>query len=225
MAPKSTLSVRTRSTLERSIGPERLRGYTEACGGDERLGLDLYLWNGRVSAAAFEDIGFLEVALRNACHEQLSQWHAEQGHTSPWYFSTHVLPRHMQEVGIARGRVAQGKKPETEGRVVAQLMFGFWRLLHSKRYEATIWQWALRFVYPTGVSRTLIHARLDHINTLRNRVAHHEPVHRLAIGDAALGLEAVHGELLETASLISGELGAWLTSVGRVPSLLAQRPG
>lgn len=201
-----------------------MRGYVAACGGDELRGLDLYLWNGRVSAAVFEEIGFVEVAMRNACHEQLSQWHAGLGHQSPWYFSPELLPRHMQDVGIARGRVAQGKKPETEGRVVAQMTFGFWRLLHSKRYEATLWQWALRHVYPPGTSRAEVHDRLGHINMLRNRIAHHEPVHGLALGDGALGLEEVHFELLEVARLIAPGVGAWIASTSRVRQLLVERP-
>lgn len=218
------LSPGARSALARSIGSERLRGYLGACGGDELRGLDLYLWNGRVSAAVFEDIGFVEVALRNACHEQLSRWHADLGHQSPWYFSPELFPRHMQDVGNARGRVAQGKKPETEGRVVAQMTFGFWRLLHSKRYEATLWQWALRRVYPPGTSRAEVYDRLGHINVLRNRIAHHEPVHALALGDAALGLEAVHRELLEIARMIDADVGTWITSTSRVGSLLVERP-
>ena len=224
MSTASTLSTSTRSALVRSIGDERLRGYVAACGGHELRGLDLYLWNGRVSAAVFEDIGFVEVAMRNACHEQLSRWHADLGHRSPWYFSPELLPRHMQDVGIARGRVAQGRKPETEGRVVAQMTFGFWRLLHSKRYEATLWQWALRHVYPPGTARSAVHGRLDRINTLRNRIAHHEPVHGPVLGNAGLGLEGIHAELLEIARLIDPVVGAWIVSMSRVARLLSERP-
>lgn len=74
----------------------------------------------------------------------------------------------MQDVARARLRVAQGKKGETEGRVVAELMFGFWRLLHSKVYEPTLWQHVLRFAYPnsTRLDRREVYTRLDDLNTL-----------------------------------------------------------
>ena len=62
------------------------------------------------------------------------------------------------------GRDAQGKKPETEGRVVAELMWGFWRLLHSKVYEVNLWRPCLRHAYPQAATliRDTVYEHLDH---------------------------------------------------------------
>jgi hypothetical protein len=224
--PAASLSVAERMALEKSIGVDRLAGYVASAGGDTVAALDLYLWNTSISAACFEDLSLLEVALRNACHEQLRSWHSAQGQVTPWYFMTGLEPRHMADIAQARQRVQQGRNEETEGRVVSELTLGFWRLLHAKVYEHTLWRSVLRFAYPHQpvADRGALYGRLDHINTLRNRIAHHEPVHRTSIGRTSLGLAAIHAELLDVVGWIDRDLQAWLLSESRVPGLLAGKP-
>ncbi len=221
-----SLSAIERTALETSIGADRLAGYVAAAGGDAVAALDLYLWNTSVSAACFEDLSLLEVALRNACHEQLRAWHVAQGQATPWYFMTGLEPRHMADIAQARQRVQQGRNEESEGRVVSELTLGFWRLLHAKVYEHTLWKDVLRFAYsyqPVS-DRGQVYNRLDHINTLRNRIAHHEPVHRPSIGRTGLDLPAIYTELLDIVEWIDRDLHAWLTTESRVPGLLAGKP-
>lgn len=212
--------------LRARISAERLSGYDRATDGDLARAVDLYQWNTAVSAAVFEDLGALEVVLRNACHERLRWWNAEQGHRHPWYHHPVLAPRHMQDVGVARNRVAQGKKTETEGRVVAELMFGFWRLLHSKTYEVSLWRPCLRLAYPhrTNLRRAEVYQRLDHLNTLRNRIAHHEPIHGPTIGSVRSDLAALYGELVDLLGWIDPVVQLWVTAHSRVPALLANRP-
>jgi hypothetical protein len=222
----ASLSAAERAALERSIGVDRLTGYVAAVGGDPVAALDLYLWNTAVSAACFEDLCLLEVALRNACHGQLRVWHAAQGHATPWYFTTGLAPRHMADIARARERVQQGRSEETEGRVVAELMLGFWRLLHAKVYEHTLWRDVLRFAYPHQpvADRSQVYDRLDHVNTLRNRIAHHEPIHRSTIGRTGLDLAAIHRELQDVLEWIDRDLHTWLLAESRVPALLTTKP-
>ncbi len=214
------------AVLRAAIGAERLSGYERAASGDPARALDLYTWNAAVSAAAFEDLGVLEVVLRNACHTQLQRWNAAQGNPHPWYHHPVLSPRHMQDVGAARSRVAQGKKTETEGRVVADLMLGFWRLLHSKSYEVTLWRPCLRLAYPgiAKLDREDVYDRLDHLNTLRNRVAHHEPVHGSTIGHVNADLGALHAELLELLGWLNPSVRGWVQTHSRVPALLRRKP-
>lgn len=222
----ASLSTAERTALERSVGVDRLAGYAATVGGDRVRALDLYLWNTSISAACFEDLCLLEVALRNACHGRLREWHDAQGHTTPWYFTTELQPRHMADIAQARQRVQQGRNDETEGRVISELMFGFWRLLHTKVYEHTLWKDVLRFAYPhqPAADRAQVYERLDHINTLRNRIAHHEPVHRSTIGRTSLDLAVIHTELQDVLGWIDKDLHAWLLAESRVPRLLAIKP-
>lgn len=213
------------TALRTAIGPERLSGYESAVGGDPLRALDLYRWNSTVSGAVFEDLSLLEVALRNACHRQLQAWNHAQGNLYPWYHHPVLAPRHMQDVGVARNRVAQGKKTETEGRVVAELMLGFWRLLHSKEYEVSLWRPCLRHAYPAATGRRQdVYDRLDHLNTLRNRVAHHEPVHGPTIGRLSMDLAGLHDELLEVLGWLDPQVRAWAAANSRVPAMLGTKP-
>ena len=52
---------------------DRLRSYLEDCDNDLDRALDLYAWNAQIAAAFLEDLGRLEVVLRNrvAHHEPL----------------------------------------------------------------------------------------------------------------------------------------------------------
>lgn len=226
MAIEAIVNSATAEALCQAISPDRLASYRDATGGSDGAALDLYLWNATVSAAVFEDLAMLEVALRNACHERLRVWHADLGHQTPWYHSTILTPAHMQDVARARLRVAQGKKGETEGRVVAELMFGFWRLLHSKVYEPTLWQRVLRFAYPNSVKldRRDVYTRLDDLNTLRNRIAHHEPIHGTAIGRTAKDLATLHNDLTQVVLWLDTHVHGWLTAQSRVPALLNSKP-
>jgi len=213
------------AALRRRIGVERLSGYDRATGDPQRA-VALYRWNATVSAAVFEDLGTLEVVLRNACHEQLQRWNAAQGRQDPWYQHPVLQPRHRQDVAVARNRVARGRKPETEGRVIAELMWGFWRLLHSKTYEVTLWRPCLRLAYPlrATLTRGQVYDRLDHLNTLRNRIAHHEPVHGRGIAQTGRDLAGLHTELLELLSWIDTDVHDLVHHTSRVPALLAARP-
>lgn len=214
------------TALRTGIGFERLSGYDGMAGGDQLRALGLYNWNSAISAAVFEDLSVLEVVLRNACHRQLEAWNAAQDHQHPWYHHPVLTPRHMQDVGVARGRVAQGKKTETQGRVVAELMLGFWRLLHSKECEVTLWRPCLRHAYPaaSSLARQHVYDRLDHLNTLRNRIAHHEPVHGPTIGHVKSDLAGLHRELLELLGWLDPKIGSWVVANSRVPTLLAAKP-
>src|SRR5699024_6110232 len=141
--------------------------------------LNLYEWNSQISAAVFADFGYLEVVLRNACHYQLSAWHQARGGSGPWYLDPVFTGRSRDDIRTARERATRGGRTELPGRVDAESMFGFWRFLHARSYEATLWTPCLRRPFPhlQPQRRKSVYTRLDHLNTLRNRIAHHEPVH------------------------------------------------
>ncbi|MGA9314469.1 MAG: hypothetical protein WBV77_07560 [Solirubrobacteraceae bacterium] len=214
------------TALRVAVSADRLAAYDTAVGGNGARAVDLYGWNAAVSAALFEDFSVLEVVLRNACHRELRIWNAAQGNSSPWYHHPVLTPGGMQDIGRARQRVAQGGKPGTEGRVISELMFGFWRLLHSKIYEATLWTPCLRHAYPLQRpnDRSAVYHRLDRLNTVRNRVAHHEPIHGSTIGKTGLDIAGIHNVLLEILGWIDIDVQRWVTAHSRVPTLLRRRP-
>lgn len=213
-------------TMRTFLTPERLSSYTAAAGGDLARALDLYEWNARLSAAVFEDLGYLEVILRNACHAQLEQWNRRSSRQNPWYLASILTPESHRDVAEARRRATRGNRTELPGRVVAELMFGFWRFLHARSYEATLWTPCLRLAYPhqRPNRRQDVYRRLDHLNTLRNRIAHHEPIHSAQVASTGKDIAGLYRELLELLSWIDPSIASWVRAHSAVPALLGSRP-
>lgn len=67
--------------------------------------------------------------------------------------------------------------------MVAELNLGFWRYLAASRYLTAMWTPALYRAFPAGPADKLqaqrqVDRHLKNLMLLRNRVAHHEPIHR-----------------------------------------------
>lgn len=160
--------------LEQWVSRDRLTRYRKT----SESTAELYLWNAELAAAYFEIIGHAEILLRNVFHKRLSPHSADER----WYVDTERFPFNdhaKHDVKTAIRRATKGGLPEYPGKVIAELSFGFWRFLLSKKYQSTIWP-----VIAPGFTGVPAHKRRRHelenaakrINELRNRVAHHEPV-------------------------------------------------
>jgi hypothetical protein len=203
------------------LSAERLAPYQLATGGDPEKALRLYEWNAQVGAAFLEILGHLEIVLRNALDRQLQAWHTAQRRPDRWYDDPRgVLDDHRREdISTARERLQRDGKSETPGRIIAELPFGFWRFLLGRRYQNTLWAPALRHAFP-GLKPQLradVYDLVDALSRLRNRIAHHEPVHQL-------DLARHHQGLLRLAGYVDADVRAWIDSVSRVEDVLSSRP-
>jgi hypothetical protein len=210
------------AVLEARLSVDRLATYRAAMpGGDLQAALRLYDWNSAIAAAFFQDLGHLEVLLRNALSDQLASWHTRTGHTGHWYDDpARVLDAHRHaDLNAARDQIRRNGKTETPGRIVAELNFGFWRFLLDRRYQTVLWAPALRRAFPNlqPRRRDLVYDPVQRLNRLRNRIAHHEPVHHL-------DLEKRHEDLLRIVGYIDPAAQTWLTAVSTVAAKLQQRP-
>lgn len=144
------------------------------------------------------------------------------GSTGPWYLSAWIDDKGRSDVATARERATRwGKTLELEGKVVAELSFGFWRYLVAKRYQTTAWP-ALQWAFPLhsaggSTPRGEVEDRMQRIHVLRNRIAHHEPIFRR-------NLSHDHADMLTLVGWISEEAQGWVEDRSRVRLLLAERP-
>jgi len=202
-----------------ALSPERLAPYLRVAAGDLAGGVRLYEWNLAASGALYEALGILEVVLRNALSTQLATHHGTlAGH---WYDDPLGVFSDLahQDIAAARRRVRKLHRPETPGRVVAELSFGFWKFLLAKRYEATLWTGHLRHAFPNlqPQSRATVYRALDELHTVRNRIAHHEPVHGRDLAADTLTIY----RLLDW---IDADVRAWAVSLSRLQPIIADRP-
>jgi hypothetical protein len=182
-----------RGALEKAISPDRLSTYRKVARDTGRDELALYVWDRDVAAGAMADVAILEVALRNAMNECL----VLKAGRPDWYCVDIGLDnRSLLAVSKAWNDVPEARR--SPGRVVAQLMFGFWRSLlesggvvgagplkRSVAYE-DLWRSHLHTAFRGGratakdegarFTRTWTLDVVKDVHALRNRAAHHEPL-------------------------------------------------
>lgn len=217
------------SRIAARLTMDRLGSYLAASGGDLARAVDLYDWNASVGAAFHEDVGRLEVVLRNAVDSALVAYGSAQGWPTVWYRRHQLFPgkhgrRAIEDVDAARRRATRRKKPETHGKVIAELTFGFWRYLCTAPYLTSLWVPALAAAFPNHPTptdpravRQDVEDRIQRVHFLRNRVAHHEPIHQR-------NLKRDQVSLLEVAGWICTDTHLWIAGTSRASLLLAQRP-
>lgn len=169
--------------LRASLSQPRLEAYRPAGGSDLDMVVN-YFWNIDLAEAIVPSLHALEVALRNAIHTTMTQLY----NNDMWFFIEGVLePQQLKDFADAYRRVYKKPVP-ISGRVVAQLMFGFWTALLHAPYEQRIWSpnnfatLYIAFPHATNASgamltRREIHDRFQMINEFRNRVFHYEKLY------------------------------------------------
>lgn len=212
----------TLANLEAALSTDRLSSYLAAANGDRRHAIALYEWNTRVSAAFYVPLQAVEVGLRNACHRELSALFGATWHDAPGFLG---LDRGFPEqIRGAKERLRRLAQTADTPHIVAELPFGFWTTLLSRRLEHSLWSRGLRRAFPrvqriSGISpaRPIVADRFDYLRTFRNRIAHHEPIFGRA-------LDADHSSLLEVAAWMFPDLAEWTAAISPCLPLLAAGP-
>lgn len=207
--------------LERRISAERFGRYRRAVAGGDVEAAALYVWNAEMASAFGLVLGQFEVVLRNALDEQMVDRQTASGRPGQWYDDRVTLQdgyRH-DDVAKARAQIRTTGKTETHGLIVAELMFGFWRLLLGPRHQTTLWAQSLRHAFPhlSPQRRSDVYDPVDRLNRLRNRIAHHEPIYTQPLAEN-------HTALLAVTGYIDPEAAAWLQDLSHFPQLLTTRP-
>jgi hypothetical protein len=166
------------------ITAARLSSYLTASGGDLGRALALYDWNTRASAAVLATSAMLEVVVRNSLDQNLQRWADRRRGGIDWLDAASLDAQGRTDVERARERATRrGRDPEVHGKVVAELSFGFWRYMVASRYLTALWIPGAHAAFPHGpadlrLRRSEVQRWLHNLMIIRNRAAHHEPIHR-----------------------------------------------
>jgi len=130
----------------------------------------------------------------------------------------------MNDIKTAKHRAARNRKVTNHGRVVAELTFGFWRYLCTSNYLTALWIPVLGQTFvdhpATGDPRVIradVEDRIQRIHFLRNRIAHHEPIHQR---DLKYDFESV----VDVAGWLCPDTATWISQTSRTLEVLSQRP-
>jgi hypothetical protein len=216
-------------TVGKRLTNSRLASYLAVSGGDVVRAIEIYDWNVKIGGAFHEDLGRLEVVFRNVVDDALLAYGAALGWPTVWYRRAQLFPgrrgrRALDDIEIARRRATTGGVVETHGKVIAELSFGFWRYICTPNYHTSLWVPSLSGAFPNHPEnddpravRADVADRMQRIHFLRNRVAHHEPIHHRDLQrDAA--------NIVELVGWICSDTRDWVVRESRVSDVLARRP-
>jgi len=208
--------------IGRAVTAQRLRSYRLVTRGDEHAALRLYDWNSVAAAAVLVTVAMVEVTVRNAMDAQLMAWAGRRGDSS-WFDTIPLDDRHLGDLERAMRAVERGPGgSDFHGKVVAELGFGFWRCLVAERYLTTLWVPALNKAFPNGYRdvrdrRARVERHLSGLVTVRNRAAHHEPIHRRdLLGDLRAAVEL--------ATWVDADAGAWVAARSPLEGVVRRKP-
>lgn len=208
--------------FEAVLSPPRFATYVRGCDGNRSRAMALYCWNTEIAAAFYTPLQFAEIAVRNAAIEAIvlefgTDWHASPG----FQFTLPTRVGHMRPRADLQNLASRHR---TTGAVAAELKFAFWQQLFVRAQDLRLWDRHLRDIFP-GIPRNLtvaeareqIHGYLQMIRSLRNRIAHHEPIiSRDLAADLAAATKLIKWRRPSVA--------AWIGSIETVTGLLANRP-
>lgn len=191
--------------IEAALSLERFRRYRDWAGGDRIRALELYALNTRISEALYTPLQMLEVALRNRIHIVMTEARHER-----WFQEHGFLTVENQKRQLVRA-IEEFREEPTPGDLVAALTFSFWTSMLSPAYE-DLWQTTLHRIARRedgkGLRRKDLSGPLNTIRTLRNRVAHHEPI-------LAWNLPKHHEKIIQITYWLSPAAAYWCRSHSR----------
>ena len=172
------------NSMKASLSATRFARYLDATGSDNRQALALYQWNILVSQSLYVYIQCWEICLRNKIDNFLRWKYSEK-----WPYDTARAIRNLTGNDqkrlvetISRQERQRKHSPVSTDSIVADLSAGFWVSQLSRAYETPYtWRYNLIKVFPNDgpLDTRKAWKMCDQTLSLRNRIAHHEPIYQL----------------------------------------------
>ena len=175
----------TYKQFENIVSARRMERYLIACHGDTKQARRLYRMNMRLACEMFIVVSGFEIALRNAIHNKVSarlgdDWLGRSVRKGGIFYT---LPIKAKRNIISTAKKLKENNKYDSDQMVASMEFGTWKYMFSKiQYEAT--GQCLLKIFPKKpksskeqhYDRRFFFNELDHVNSLRNRLAHDEAI-------------------------------------------------
>lgn len=168
------------------LSSERLQRYLTACDNDTRKTMTLYRLNLNLSQEVFTLLSCFEVAIRNAINriliERLGEDWLRDSIMTGGIFDTPSCRDSANIIRKAYDRL-QRNKNYSHFKLLAEMEFGIWKYMFANPQYRAVGR-SLLAIFPNKprstarcqYNNTYIFNKLDSINILRNRIAHHEPI-------------------------------------------------
>jgi len=172
--------------FERFFSQKRLSRYVLACKGDKRKAITLYRYNLRLSQEMYTIICCFEVSLRNAIDNvlipELGQEWLKDSIMPGGIFSIPILHETYCKIYSEYNKL-NSKNIYSHSKLLASMSFGTWKymfssiqFLQTKQKLLDIFPCKQKSSKEYQINRQFVFNELSKINTLRNRIAHNEPI-------------------------------------------------
>lgn len=173
--------------FEKILSANRMQKYVQACNGDTRRAMTLYRYNLKLSQELFTLISCFEVALRNCIDHQMvahfgSDWLRDAVMPGGCFFSDQSVGKTKRIITNVYNEL-QNSGNYSHSKLLSAMEFGVWKYLYSNAHYRLTGR-VLLHAFPNK-PRSNAHIQYDHnyvfhelnyINSIRNRIAHHEPI-------------------------------------------------
>lgn len=140
--------------------------------------IDEYSKNLLFSQNAYIPLSILEIALRNALDNHLSN-----KVSNLWYEDDFLTNDSKEKITQAKALLAKRREKTHKEKIIAELSFGFWVNLFKKPYDKKLRIKDIKTIFPNLpnkeeqlINREILFTKLNHIRNFRNRVFHYEKV-------------------------------------------------
>ena len=151
-----------------------------------------YLYNMEISNSLNKSIHILEVVLRNRL---VDEWNKFLG-TNDWPLNKKGIPsslKYQRMISDINKAIQRSGNSHDNGKIVAELSFGFWLHLLSQKFQKTnikiikeVFKYKSDWNNNLVISINELHQKISKIHQLRNRIAHHEPIFIITIYENSL---------------------------------------
>jgi hypothetical protein len=166
------------------ISPQRLSRYKASCGNNTKRTMSLYRANIRISQRFLAVLSIFEVVLRNKINLHYKHQFPSVSGGQEWLLASILPGGFLTQPGCKRtlDKISATYKDlganYSHDKLLAELSFGTWKFMFAgKQYQAG--GNTLLSIFPNlpaHHSQSDVYAKLNYINSIRNRVAHHEPI-------------------------------------------------
>lgn len=184
--------------------------YLSLSSGDDRSAQTFHRLDVELRDALRPELEFVEIAMRSRYHDTMMSCRPDK----PVWLLDPTLPvrdllRRSSDMELRRLEAGLQSPAQT----VNQVGFSFWGQLTARWLEKVLWVPSLHRAYLKGVARHQVHAAVDGVVRLRNRVHHYDVV-------LALPLRRHFGQMLWLLDQLMPELGDERRHTSRLPALL-----
>lgn len=168
--------------MRESLSTAHFNRYLASCGGDDGQALRLYQWNSLISQSLYVYIQSWEICLRNKLNDFLVWKYGPAWPNDERRAVRNLKADDQRRIRACRQRQEANRKiaPAPTNAIVADLSAGFWVSLLSSKYDiAYAWRHNLPRVFPNDMAldQSVVWEICANTLTLRNRIAHHEPIY------------------------------------------------